>query len=107
MERRQPGTRHMRVVLQTQSFRLSGLALDVISKCAFSMDTDAMKNPDDELLKNGRDVFADFIPTNWLETLAFMIPTAYLPVILNYVPLLNDAQKWMFKLTTNIMKVAD
>ena len=38
------------------------MALDVISKCAFSMDTDAMKNPGDELLKNGRDVFADFTP---------------------------------------------
>ena len=84
-----------------------GLALDVISKCAFSIDTDATNNPDDDLLKNGRNVFADFTPTNWLETLAFVIPTAYLPIIFEYVPLITDAQKWLFKLCTNIMKVRD
>ena len=84
---------------------MTGLALDVISKCAFSMDTDAMKNPDDELLKNGRDIFASFSPKNWLQTLAFIVPTSYLPSILHYVPLINDAAKWMFKLSENIMKV--
>ena len=83
----------------------TGLALDVISKCAFSMDTDTMNNPDDPLLKNGRDVFADFMPTNWAQTLGFMIPVSYFPTILHYVPLITDAAKWMFNLTTNIMKV--
>ena len=42
---------------------------------------------------------------NWLETLAFIIPTAYLPIMFKFIPFINDAQKWMFKLTTDIMKV--
>ena len=49
------------------------MALDVISKCAFSMDTDAMNNPDDDLLKNGRNVFADFIPTEWIHCQVYLI----------------------------------
>ena len=51
------------------------MALDVISKCAFSMDTDAMNNPDDDLLKNGRNVFADFIPTEWIHSQVYLITT--------------------------------
>ena len=84
---------------------MAGLALDVISKCAFSIDTDAINNPDDELLKHGRGVFTNFMPKNWLESIMFQGMVAYVPSILNYMSMLTESQKWMHKLTRSIMKV--
>ena len=106
-------SQYFRVCLEIQSnnkpknnvFSSTGLTLDIISKCAFSIDTDAVKNPDDEILKHGRGVFASFAPTNWLETLMFLIPTAYFPSVLHYISLFSESQAWMYKLTKNIMKV--
>jgi len=81
-----------------------GLALDVISKCAFSIDTDATKNPDDELLKHGNGVFTNFMPKSWPESIMFQAFTSYVPYILNFMSMLTESQRWMHKLTRNIMK---
>ena len=84
---------------------LAGLALDVISKCAFSIDTDATKNPNDELLKHGNGVFTNFMPKTWPESIMFQAFTSYVPYILNFMSMLTESQRWMHKLTRNIMKV--
>lgn len=38
------------------SSKTLGLALDVIAKCAFGIETNASKNPDHELVKAGNEV---------------------------------------------------
>ncbi len=47
------------------------MALSVIAECVFGIEVDALKNPDDPVIKNGREAFSGFRVNNWLETIMF------------------------------------
>ena len=79
------------------------MALDVIARCAFSIESDATTNPDQEIIKEGRNLFSFFNPTNWLETLAFTVPVSYFPFIFKWVNPFPDTMYNLWKITNNIM----
>lgn len=83
---------------------LQCFALEVISKCAFGIETDLYKNPDqNELVKQGREAFVGFRIKDWTETilnhLFFMFPG-----LEKLIPIFPPAYDKLYDITTDIMK---
>ncbi len=75
----------------------------MIARCAFSIESDATSNPDQEIVREGRNAFAFFAPSNWLETLAFTIPTGYFPAFVKLFDFFPDAYYKLWSITEGIM----
>ena len=57
---------HLEEVTETTSLVevknvFQGMALDVIAKCAFGIESNSFKNPDNQIFVHGKKIFADFI----------------------------------------------
>ncbi len=64
-----------------------GFSLDVIAKCAFGIDTDAIQGEGGELLKYGREVFATVKVNNWFESALFSLFISYIPWAVSWFPI--------------------
>ena len=82
---------------------ISGLAVNTIARCAFGVDTDAHHNPDDDLIKYGKEVFSAFRPTNWIETILFHAFT-YFPGIEKFIPFIPPAYDRVNEVAKNIVE---
>ncbi len=80
-----------------------GLALDVIARCAFSIESDATSNPNQEIVREGRRFFSFLQPTNWLEMLVFTVPAIYFPFSIKMVDPFPDAIYNLHKITSSVM----
>ena len=85
-------------------YPIQGLALDTISTCGFGIQTDAISDPNQEIIKQGRAAFAAFAPRNWAETLSFSIPFSYLHFMTKYLPIFPEAFDNIWAITDSIMK---
>jgi hypothetical protein len=79
-----------------------GMALDVIAKCAFGIDTDAHRNPDELIVKEGRAAFGTFVPNNWFDTVMMSIPLFYFPSSVKYLPIFPPAFKNLWNITNRL-----
>jgi hypothetical protein len=82
----------------------SGLALNVIAKCAFGINTDAISNPDTPIIKEGLDALSGFVPKTWFDTIVFSLLVSYFPGSTKYVDLLPKAWTNLWTITSDIMK---
>lgn len=88
-------------------YPIQGLALDTISTCGFGIQTDAISDPNQEIIKQGRAAFAAFAPTSWSETLSFSIPFSYLHFMTKYLPIFPEAFDNIWAITDSVMKARE
>ena len=81
----------------------TGLALNVISSCAFGIDADAHKNPDQDLVKYGRAAFSNFRISSWVETVIMHL-LQYFPGAERFLPLLPKEWYLLGQISKDIMK---
>lgn len=79
------------------------LGINTIARCAFGIEANAHKNPEQDLVKYGCKVFEDFRSTNWLSTF-FAHLINYLPELLDKIPLWPAAFDKIWDITDDIMK---
>jgi hypothetical protein len=82
----------------------AGLALNIIAKCAFGIDTDAIGNPNEGIIKEGKATFAGFVPKSWMETLFMLLPMSYFPGSVKFFPIFPAAWNNLWNNTRDIMK---
>ncbi len=76
----------------------------MIAKCAFGIESDAIANPDQEIIRLGRAFFEFIQPKSWLETLGFLIPIKYFRFVIDVVSPFPDAFYKLWNITDSIMK---
>ncbi len=79
----------------------------MIARCAFSIESDATSNSDQEIIKEARNLFSFFHPTSWLDTLAFTVPVFYFPFIFKFVNPFPDSMYKLWNITDDIMKLRE
>ena len=76
----------------------------MISTCAFGIEADAIKNPDQDLVKCGREVMTEFRAKSWMESIFLEIFLGdYIPGIGKLIPLMPPAFDKLFDITKDIM----
>ncbi len=77
------------------------LTMDVIAKCAFATKTNAIKDPNNQFIVNGKKIFA-FKATQFIPSLLFPL---YLNKILNIKSALDEsANQFFFELSRHVLK---
>ncbi len=80
------------------------MALDIIARCAFGIETDATANPDDEIIREGKAAVAGFVPSNWIDVLTLALPVRFFPFILKYVDIFPPAYDRLWAISDGIMR---
>jgi len=78
------------------------LAINTISRCAFGVDTDAHRYPDQPLVKNGIELFASFRTENWPATIISYL-FQYFPGFEKLINLFPPSFDNMAKIARDIM----
>lgn len=79
------------------------MALNTICRCAFGIDADALRNPDNHLVKDGKGVFGDFTPKSLMEDCMVQIIN-YFPKLVKYLPITPKAYDNLRETTQDIMR---
>ena len=79
-----------------------GFVLDIISKCAFGMDTTAYKGEEDSFTKLVKSVLGSFVANNWIGTLFFNC-VSHFPVLASYIPIWSESALKLQKLTHDLI----
>lgn len=64
-----------------------GLAIDVISKCAFGVESDAQNKPDQDIIKWGNEAVQGFRISSWIEEIVLYI-CFFFPGVDKYLPVI-------------------
>ena len=77
--------------------------MNTIGQCAFGIDLDAYKNPNQDLIKYGTEIFQEFRSTNW--TMSLILQTFFhFPVLAKFVSFIPAASDKINDITRGIMK---
>ena len=79
------------------------MAMNTIGRCAFGIDVDAYKNPDQDLIKYGTLVFQGFRADNWIASVIFQI-ILHFPVTAKILPLFPKEYLNLHDITNGIMQ---
>ena len=60
------------------------MALDIIAKCAFGIESNSFKDKDNEVFKNGKEAFADFIVKDAATSTLFNVLQSH-PIFMKYL----------------------
>ena len=77
--------------------------MNTIARCAYGIETDAHKNPDQELIKCGHAIAETDRTTDWPTTLFFHL-FSYFPWVENKIPIFPPAYDKAWDITKSIMK---
>lgn len=80
----------------------SGFTLDVIGKCAFGIETDACRRPEQEFVKTGAEMFEDLRTKNWIEAFFGMLINHF-PSLMKYMPIFPAAYDKFHVVTKGII----
>ena len=79
-----------------------GYALDTISACSFGIESNAMDDPNDEILVNAKKAFANFNCTNVFASFMMNFMLHY-PKLLEYINVLPQAFENLLKISKDLM----
>ena len=77
------------------------LALDVIAKCAFGIESNSFKNPDNEIFKHGKKIFEDFRITNAATSLFFHFFFSF-DFLMKFLDVTSPSFKDLWNLTRSV-----
>jgi len=73
------------------------MALDIIAKCGFGIESNSFKDQNNEVFKNGKEAFADFICKDFTTSLIFNVVQSH-PIFMKYLDIVPPGTKLDFLL---------
>ena len=78
------------------------MALDIIAKCAFGIESNSFKNPDNKIFKHGRKIFDDFRVTNMTTSLFIQLFFTCGEFLMKYLDVTSPSFKDLWNLTRSV-----
>ena len=71
------------------------MALDIIAKCGFGIESNSFKDQDNEVFKNGKDAFADFICKDFTTSVILNVLGSH-PIFMKYLDIVPPGNYFVF-----------
>ena len=82
---------------------INGFTMDVISKCAFGIETNAYKGENSNFTNIAKDVLEQFKATGWMGTIFFNI-FSHFPILLKYIPIWPESAFKLRQMTHDVIE---